>query len=73
MWPRMVNTMGGPKRDGQARVLRKDGAPIGRLYSAGELGSLWGHLYCGGGNVGEALAVGRIAGRNAAAEAPLNS
>ncbi|MCD6074697.1 MAG: fumarate reductase/succinate dehyfrogenase, flavoprotein subunit, partial [Rhodospirillales bacterium] len=55
------------------RVLNKEGSPIGRLYSAGELGSLWGHLYCGGGNVGEALAVGRIAGRNAAAEAPLNS
>jgi len=73
MWPRMVNTMGGPRRDGLARVLNKQGAPIGRLYSAGELGSLWGHLYCGGGNVGEALAVGRIAGRNAAAEAPLNS
>jgi predicted oxidoreductase len=69
----MVNTMGGPRRDAQARVMRKDGTPVGRLYSAGELGSLWGHLYCGGGNVGEALAVGRIAGRNAAGEAPLNN
>ncbi len=70
MWPRMVNTMGGPKRDAKARVIGKNGQPIGRLFSAGELGSLWGHWYCGGGNVGEALAVGRIAGASAAAEAP---
>jgi len=70
LWPRMVNTMGGPRRDAAARVIATSGQPIPRLYSAGELGSLWGHLYCGGGNVGEALAVGRIAGANAAAEAP---
>ena len=70
LWPWMVNTMGGPRRDGKARVLDTKGDPIPRLYSAGELGSLWGHLYCGGGNVGEALAVGRIAGANAAAERP---
>ena len=67
---RMVNTMGGPRRDEHARVVKPDGTPIGRLYSAGELGSLWGHLYCGGGNVGEALAIGRQAGQNAAKEKP---
>ena len=71
LWPRMVNTMGGPRRDAKARVLGENGQPIPRLYSAGELGSLWGHLYCGGGNVGEALAVGRIAGESAAGELPL--
>jgi len=70
LWPRIVNTMGGPRRDAAARVLDTAGTPIPRLYSAGELGSLWGHFYCGGGNVGEALAVGRIAGANAAAAAP---
>ncbi|MCC6474892.1 MAG: FAD-binding protein, partial [Burkholderiales bacterium] len=68
--PWLVNTMGGPRRDARARVVDTGGRPIPRLYSAGELGSLWGHLYCGGGNVCEALAVGRIAGRNAAAETP---
>ena len=62
--------MGGPRRDNKAKVLNNDGQPIPRLYSAGELGSLWGFLYCGGGNGGEILAVGRIAGRNAAAEKP---
>ena len=70
IWPRMVNTMGGPRRDAKARVINTKGEPIARLYSAGELGSLWGHLYCGGGNVGEAIAVGRIAGEQAAAETP---
>ncbi len=70
LWPRIVNTMGGPRRDAEARVLDTKGKPIARLFSAGELGSLWGHLYCGGGNVGEAIAVGRIAGENAAAERP---
>jgi succinate dehydrogenase/fumarate reductase flavoprotein subunit len=70
LWPWLVNTMGGPRRDERARVIDTQGKPIPRLYSAGELGSLWGHLYCGGGNVGEALAVGRIAGANAAAEKP---
>ena len=71
LWPRMVNTMGGPRRDASARVIGENGRPVPRLYSAGELGSLWGHLYCGGGNVGEALAVGRIAGVSAAGEQPL--
>ncbi len=70
LWPSMVNTMGGPRRDHKARVLDTSGQPIPRLYSAGELGSLWGFLYCGGGNGGEILATGRIAGRNAAAEQP---
>ena len=70
LWPVMTNTLGGPRRDAGARVLNNEGQPIPRLYSAGELGSLWGFLYCGGGNGGEILAVGRIAGRNAAAEKP---
>ena len=70
LWPCLGNTMGGPRRDDKARVLDTRGQPIPRLYSAGELGSLWGFLYCGGGNGGEILAVGRIAGRNAAAEKP---
>jgi succinate dehydrogenase/fumarate reductase flavoprotein subunit len=52
-------------------VIDVNGNPIKRLYSAGELGSIWGILYPGGGNVTEALSFGRIAGRNAAAEVPL--
>ena len=64
----MLNTQGGPRRDEKARIVRPDRTPIPRLYSAGELGSIYGYLYQGTGNIGECLAFGRIAGRNAAAE-----
>ena len=47
--------------------------PIPRLYSAGELGSIYSFNYNAGGNVGECFAFGRIAGRNAAKEKPLNN
>jgi 3-oxosteroid 1-dehydrogenase len=50
--------------------VRPDGTPIPRLYSAGELGSIYSYLYQGTGNIGECLAFGRISGRNAAAESP---
>ncbi|HBC08612.1 MAG TPA: FAD-binding dehydrogenase, partial [Rhodospirillaceae bacterium] len=66
--PSMINTQGGPRRNEKARVLRPDGTPIPRLYSAGELGSIYSYLYQGTGNIGECLAFGRIAGRNVAAE-----
>ena len=71
MWPCLFNTQGGPKRNERAQVLDVRGNAIKRLYSAGELGSLWHRNYPGAGNVSEALAFGRIAGRNAAAEQPL--
>ena len=69
-WPGSGNTLGGPRRDEHARVLDPDGKPIPRLYSAGELGSIYGFLYQGGGNLAECIAFGRIAGANSAAEAP---
>lgn len=68
--PSMLNTQGGPRRNEKAQIMRPDGTPIPRLYSAGELGSIYSYLYQGTGNIGECLAFGRIAGRNAAAEAP---
>ncbi len=68
--PSMLNTQGGPRRDEKARIVRPDGTPIPRLYSAGELGSIYGYLYQGTGNIGECLAFGRVSGRNAAAETP---
>jgi len=66
--PSMINTQGGPRRNERAEVLKPDGRPIPRLYSAGELGSIYSYLYQGTGNIGECLVFGRIAGRNAAAE-----
>jgi succinate dehydrogenase/fumarate reductase flavoprotein subunit len=68
--PSMLNTQGGPRRNEKGQILRPDGSPIPRLYSAGELGSIYGYLYQGTGNIGECLAFGRVSGRNAAAEAP---
>jgi succinate dehydrogenase/fumarate reductase flavoprotein subunit len=68
--PGFLNTQGGPRRNARARIVRPDGSPIQRLYSAGELGSIYSYLYQGGGNLGDCLASGRIAGRNAAAEKP---
>jgi succinate dehydrogenase/fumarate reductase flavoprotein subunit len=71
LWPALYNTQGGPRRDEEARVLNVEGKPIPRLYAAGELGSIWGTLYQGGSNIAECLVFGRIAGRKAAAEKPL--
>lgn len=66
--PSMLNTQGGPRRNERGQIVRPDGTPIRRLYSAGELGSIYSYLYQGTGNIGECLAFGRISGRNAAAE-----
>jgi predicted oxidoreductase len=67
-WPTITNTQGGPEHDEQQRILNYKGKPVPRLYAAGELGSMFGHLYELGGNIGEAITSGRIAGRNAAGE-----
>ncbi len=64
-------THGGPRRSAKAEVLSPELVPIPRLFSAGELGSIYGRTYSvTGGNIGEASAFGRIAGRNAAAMKP---
>jgi succinate dehydrogenase/fumarate reductase flavoprotein subunit len=53
-------------------VLRADGTTIQGLYSAGELGSIYGMLYpAGGGNIAECIAFGRIAGEQASEHSPL--
>ena len=67
LWPCLLNTQGGPRRNGRAEVVDVFGDAIPGLYSAGELGSIWGRLYPGSGNVAEALIFGEIAGQNAAA------
>ena len=73
MTPALVNTQGGPRRNKDAQVIGIDGEPIGRLYSAGELGSIYSFLYQGGGNIGECFAFGRIAGANAAQQIPVEA
>ncbi len=70
LWPGGPNTNGGPRRNKNAQVVHPDKSPVPRLYSAGELGSLWSMLYIGGGNLGENIYGGRLAAQNAAAEKP---
>ena len=69
VWPMVANTQGGPVHDAHQRVLNAFGEPIHGLYAAGEIGSVFGHLYLSGGNLAECFVGGRIAGRQAAARA----
>ena len=71
LWPGGPNTQGGPERNARAQVMRVTGEPVPRLYSAGELGSVYGMLYpIGGGNLAECIAFGRVAGEQASTETP---
>jgi succinate dehydrogenase/fumarate reductase flavoprotein subunit len=66
VWPMVQNTHGGPVHNVHQQVLDGYGQPIPRLYAAGELGGVFGHLYLGGGNLAECFVGGWIAGRHAA-------
>jgi succinate dehydrogenase/fumarate reductase flavoprotein subunit len=70
VFPAVSNTQGGPVHDPRQQILDTAGAPIARLYAAGELGSSFGHLYLSGGNIAECFVTGQIAGRQAAALEP---
>lgn len=72
LYPCVMNTQGGPRRNARCEVLTPFREPIGHLYSAGELGSFWGPIYQGAGNNAECIVTGRIAGRNAALSKPSN-
>lgn len=65
--PAFINTQGGPERNTECEVLDPEGSPIPHLYSAGELGSFYGSLYQGAGNLAECILTGQTAGKNAAA------
>ena len=65
VYPICSNTHGGPVHDAKQRVIDAYGEPIPRLYAAGELGGVFGHLYLAGGNMAECLVGGWIAGREA--------
>ncbi len=67
-WPIVNNTQGGPEHDVQQRVLDPMKKPIPRLYVAGEISSIYGHLYLEAGNITECFVAGKIAGQNAAQE-----
>ncbi len=69
----MSNTQGGPVHNALQQIIDVNGEAIPRLYAAGEMGSSFGHLYLAGGNIAECFVTGRIAGREAAALAPLEA
>ena len=71
VWPIITNTQGGPQHNARQQIIDAFGEPIPHLYSAGELGSFWSHIYLLSGNLSECLSSGRVAGRNAAAESPV--
>jgi len=66
VWPVCANTQGGPRHDSRQRVLGPFSDVIDGLYVAGELGSVFGHLYIAGGNLAECFIGGRMAGEEAA-------
>lgn len=70
LYPTLVNTQGGPKKNALSQMLDAFDKPIPRMYVAGELGSMWGPVYQGACNNAEAMVFGRIAGANAAKEKP---
>jgi succinate dehydrogenase/fumarate reductase flavoprotein subunit len=72
LWPCLLNTQGGPRRNARGEILDVWGSPIKRLYGVGEIGSIWGFLYQSGGNLAECLGLGRMVGLNAAGEIPLS-
>jgi len=69
-WPIITNTQGGPVHNSRQQVVDPYGEPIPRLYAAGEMGSIFGHLYMLAGNNAECFIGGKIAGMQAAAEQP---
>ena len=70
LYPGGPNTKGGLKANAQRQVLDWSGRPIPRLYTAGEIASVFKFVYQGGGNLAECITFGRVAGRNAASEKP---
>lgn len=68
MYPGGPNTKGGVDADATRHVLTWEGEQIPRLYTAGEISSVFKFTYQAGGNITECMVCGRLAGKNAAAE-----
>jgi succinate dehydrogenase/fumarate reductase flavoprotein subunit len=60
------NTKGGISANAKREVLDWSGKPIARLFTAGEISSVFKFVYQGGGNLTECITFGRVAGANAA-------
>ncbi|MDD5169274.1 MAG: FAD-dependent oxidoreductase [Syntrophales bacterium] len=67
--PGITLTFGGIRVSNRAQVLEADGTPIVGLYAAGECaGGLYYDDYIGGASLANCLVMGRVAGREAAAQ-----
>ena len=73
VWPIVTNTQGALAHDREQRVLDTYNKVIPRLYVAGEMGGIFGHLYLNSGNNSEAFITGIGAARNAVQESPWDS
>ena len=62
-WPIVNNTQGGPEHDVKQRVLDPMKRPIPRLYVAGEISSIYGHLYLEAGNITECFVAEKLPDR----------
>ena len=67
--PALTMTFGGLKVNTKTQVQEADGRVIPGLYAAGEsVGGIFYNAYIGGGSLARCVVLGRIAGKNAAAE-----
>lgn len=67
LYPGGPNTKGGVDADAMRRVLDWESKPIPRLFTAGEISSVFKYTYQAGGNLTECIVCGRVAGKNVAA------
>jgi succinate dehydrogenase/fumarate reductase flavoprotein subunit len=65
----LITTLGGVRKDERARAVDPWGRPIPGLYCAGDVASTYTWSLSGGMGLGDALAFGRIAGREVTARA----
>jgi len=65
----LITTLGGVRKDGSARAVDPAGEPIPGLFCAGDVASTYSWGLSGGMGIGDAMAFGRIAGREAAQRA----
>ncbi|MCI8565004.1 MAG: FAD-dependent oxidoreductase [Lachnospiraceae bacterium] len=68
LYPGGPNTKGGIDANAKRQVLDWAGNPVPRLYTAGEISSIFKFTYQAGGNLTECIVCGRQAGKQVAAE-----
>jgi succinate dehydrogenase/fumarate reductase flavoprotein subunit len=72
LFPGGPNTKGGLKANEKRQVVDWHGNVIPRLYTAGEIASVFKYVYQAGGNVAECIVCGRVAALNAVKEPSLD-